>query len=162
MCYWTFLGSESDKPHIKLAAAKSVLLLSRRWDLHISPEIFRFTVLMAKVCERMKTSFWKHFVLWNLGSCWCLLHLHNISFRRRNNIYLHHLFLFTILLNYQWQVPSTCLGKETIWFLWKWQEKNNSIFWPDDSDGLRKDHYGVTYSRIAVCWMFVWGYLGNF
>jgi sister-chromatid-cohesion protein PDS5 len=57
MCYWTFLGSESDKPHIKLAAAKSVLLLSRRWDLHISPEIFRFTVLMAKVCERMKTSF---------------------------------------------------------------------------------------------------------
>ncbi|KAJ6939281.1 sister chromatid cohesion protein PDS5 [Populus alba x Populus x berolinensis] len=38
----------SDKPHIKLAAAKSVLLLSRRWDLHISPEIFRFTVLMAK------------------------------------------------------------------------------------------------------------------
>ncbi|KAL9396150.1 hypothetical protein Peur_010403 [Populus x canadensis] len=48
---YTFDGitsCESDKPHIKLAAAKSVLLLSRRWDLHISPEIFRFTVLMAK------------------------------------------------------------------------------------------------------------------
>ncbi|KAJ6730469.1 ANDROGEN INDUCED INHIBITOR OF PROLIFERATION AS3 / PDS5-RELATED [Salix viminalis] len=39
---------ENDKPHIKLAAAKSVLQLSRRWDLHISPKIFRLTVLMAK------------------------------------------------------------------------------------------------------------------
>ncbi|CAK7346982.1 unnamed protein product [Dovyalis caffra] len=38
----------SDKPHIKLAAAKAVLQLSRRWDLCISPEIFRSTVLMAK------------------------------------------------------------------------------------------------------------------
>ena len=34
---------------MRLAAAKSVLQLSRRWDLHISPEIFRFTILVAKV-----------------------------------------------------------------------------------------------------------------
>nr|XP_023895228.1 sister chromatid cohesion protein PDS5 homolog A isoform X3 [Quercus suber] len=39
---------ESDKAHMRLAAAKSVLQLSRRWDLHISPEIFRFTILVAK------------------------------------------------------------------------------------------------------------------
>ncbi|KAK9993628.1 hypothetical protein SO802_023331 [Lithocarpus litseifolius] len=39
---------ESDKAHVRLAAAKSVLQLSRRWDLHISPEIFRFTILVAK------------------------------------------------------------------------------------------------------------------
>ncbi|XP_017981381.1 PREDICTED: sister chromatid cohesion protein PDS5 homolog A isoform X2 [Theobroma cacao] len=38
----------SDKAYIRLAAAKSVLQLSRRWDLHISPDIFRFTILMAK------------------------------------------------------------------------------------------------------------------
>ncbi|KAJ6337417.1 hypothetical protein OIU76_007150 [Salix suchowensis] len=49
---------ENDKPHIKLAAAKSVLQLSRRWDLHISPEIFRFTVLMAKEpCPHVKRLF---------------------------------------------------------------------------------------------------------
>ncbi|XP_038716130.1 sister chromatid cohesion protein PDS5 homolog A isoform X1 [Tripterygium wilfordii] len=39
---------ENDRDSIRLAAAKSVLQLSRRWDLHISPELFRFTVLMAK------------------------------------------------------------------------------------------------------------------
>ncbi|XP_068341361.1 sister chromatid cohesion protein PDS5 homolog B isoform X2 [Pyrus communis] len=39
---------ESDKACIKLAAAKSVLRLARRWDFHISPEIFHFTILMAK------------------------------------------------------------------------------------------------------------------
>ncbi|KAK9271081.1 hypothetical protein L1049_026670 [Liquidambar formosana] len=39
---------ESDKAHIRLAAAKSILRLSKRWDLHISPEIFHYTVLMAK------------------------------------------------------------------------------------------------------------------
>lgn len=42
--------SESEKACIRLAAAKSVLQLSRRWDLHFSPEIFRFTISMAKVC----------------------------------------------------------------------------------------------------------------
>ncbi|XP_048332268.2 sister chromatid cohesion protein PDS5 homolog B isoform X1 [Ziziphus jujuba] len=40
--------SESEKACIRLAAAKSVLQLSRRWDLHFSPEIFRFTISMAK------------------------------------------------------------------------------------------------------------------
>ncbi|CAH9134640.1 unnamed protein product [Cuscuta epithymum] len=40
--------SESDRAYIKLAAAKSVLRLSWRWDLHIPPQIFCFTVLMAK------------------------------------------------------------------------------------------------------------------
>ncbi|CAN8234143.1 unnamed protein product [Cochlearia groenlandica] len=34
--------------NIRLAAAKAVLLLSRKWDLHISPEIFRLTILMGK------------------------------------------------------------------------------------------------------------------
>ncbi|KAG7980770.1 hypothetical protein I3843_05G200200 [Carya illinoinensis] len=39
---------EGDRAHIRLAAAKSVLQLSRRWDLHISPEIFCSTLFMAK------------------------------------------------------------------------------------------------------------------
>ncbi|KFK42149.1 hypothetical protein AALP_AA2G217700 [Arabis alpina] len=34
--------------NVRLAAAKAVLLLSRKWDLHISPEIFRLTILMGK------------------------------------------------------------------------------------------------------------------
>uniref|UniRef100_A0A5B6YQ09 Sister chromatid cohesion protein PDS5 homolog A n=1 Tax=Davidia involucrata TaxID=16924 RepID=A0A5B6YQ09_DAVIN len=42
------ISCEIDKAHIKLAAAKSVLRLSKRWDLYISPEIFRFTILMAR------------------------------------------------------------------------------------------------------------------
>ncbi|XP_022768187.1 sister chromatid cohesion protein PDS5 homolog A-like isoform X3 [Durio zibethinus] len=42
------ISCASDKDYIRLAAAKSVLQLSRRWDLHISPDIFRFTILMAK------------------------------------------------------------------------------------------------------------------
>ncbi|KAK4276740.1 hypothetical protein QN277_014853 [Acacia crassicarpa] len=41
-------SSESDGPCIRLAAAKSILRLSRRWDQHISPEIFRFTISIAK------------------------------------------------------------------------------------------------------------------
>lgn len=50
LCIWIVFGSASDKPHIRLAAAKSVLRLSRRWDLHVSPKTFCFTILMAKVC----------------------------------------------------------------------------------------------------------------
>ncbi|XP_075075381.1 sister chromatid cohesion protein PDS5 homolog B isoform X10 [Nicotiana tabacum] len=41
-------SSDSDKTHIRLAAAKSVLQLSRRWDSLISPQLFRCTVLTAK------------------------------------------------------------------------------------------------------------------
>lgn len=41
-------SSDSDKAYIRLAAAKSVLQLSRRWDSLISPQIFRCTVLTAK------------------------------------------------------------------------------------------------------------------
>ncbi|XP_054798442.1 sister chromatid cohesion protein PDS5 homolog B isoform X2 [Prosopis cineraria] len=41
-------SSESDGACIRLVAAKSILRLSRRWDHHISPEIFRFTILNAK------------------------------------------------------------------------------------------------------------------
>ncbi|KAK3041371.1 hypothetical protein RJ639_001569, partial [Escallonia herrerae] len=44
----TAATNETDKAHIRLAAAKSVLRLSKRWDLHMSPLIFRLTVLMAK------------------------------------------------------------------------------------------------------------------
>ncbi|EYU22961.1 hypothetical protein MIMGU_mgv1a019419mg, partial [Erythranthe guttata] len=40
--------SENDDAFIRLAAARSVLRLSRKWDLHISPEIFRLTILVAK------------------------------------------------------------------------------------------------------------------
>ncbi|XP_077248838.1 ARM repeat superfamily protein isoform X2 [Tasmannia lanceolata] len=40
--------SEIDKAHVRLAAAKSVLRLARRWDLHISPQIFHLTVLKAR------------------------------------------------------------------------------------------------------------------
>ncbi|CAN4099678.1 unnamed protein product [Withania somnifera] len=42
------ISSDSDKAHLRLAAAKSVLQLSRRWDSIISPPIFSCTVLMAK------------------------------------------------------------------------------------------------------------------
>ncbi|XP_073023251.1 sister chromatid cohesion protein PDS5 homolog B isoform X3 [Primulina eburnea] len=37
-----------DESHIRLAAAKSVIRLSRKWELHISPQIFRLTVLTSK------------------------------------------------------------------------------------------------------------------
>ncbi|GJM92438.1 hypothetical protein PR202_ga08912 [Eleusine coracana subsp. coracana] len=39
---------EDDKPYLKLAAGKSVLRLATRWDSHVSPELFRNTVLMAR------------------------------------------------------------------------------------------------------------------
>lgn len=41
-------SSEVDKAHLRLAAAKGVLRLSRRWDSQISPQMFRSTVLVAK------------------------------------------------------------------------------------------------------------------
>ncbi|KAL8170975.1 hypothetical protein V2J09_022779 [Rumex salicifolius] len=39
---------EVDMAHLRLAAAKSVLRLSGKWDLHISPQIFQATVMTAK------------------------------------------------------------------------------------------------------------------
>ncbi|KAL1186927.1 hypothetical protein V6Z11_A01G212100 [Gossypium hirsutum] len=42
------ISCAGDRDYIRLAAAKSVLQLSRRWDLHISPDIFRPTILMGK------------------------------------------------------------------------------------------------------------------
>ncbi|KAL8110273.1 sister chromatid cohesion protein PDS5 homolog B isoform X1 [Apium graveolens] len=42
------MSCENSKFMVNLAAAKSVLRLSRRWDLYISPNVFRLTVSMAK------------------------------------------------------------------------------------------------------------------
>ncbi|KAL1833660.1 hypothetical protein ACET3Z_003311 [Daucus carota] len=42
------ISCENSKFMVSLAAAKSVLRLSRRWDLYISPSVFRLTVSMAK------------------------------------------------------------------------------------------------------------------
>ncbi|XP_043700993.1 sister chromatid cohesion protein PDS5 homolog A isoform X2 [Telopea speciosissima] len=42
------IPSENDKAHIRLAAAKSLLKLARRWDFHISPKIFHLAVLKAR------------------------------------------------------------------------------------------------------------------
>ncbi|KAH9609835.1 hypothetical protein KSS87_019300 [Heliosperma pusillum] len=39
---------ESDVAHMRLAAAKCILRLSRRWDLHITPHIFHSTIMIAK------------------------------------------------------------------------------------------------------------------
>ncbi|MED6112773.1 hypothetical protein PIB30_064706 [Stylosanthes scabra] len=39
---------ENDMSRIRLAAAKAVLRLSRKWDLHITPEIFHSTILIGK------------------------------------------------------------------------------------------------------------------
>ncbi|KAL6840252.1 hypothetical protein ACP4OV_030062 [Aristida adscensionis] len=39
---------DDDMPFLKLAAGKSVLRLATRWDSHISPELFRNTLLMAR------------------------------------------------------------------------------------------------------------------
>ncbi|KAI4337812.1 hypothetical protein L6164_016184 [Bauhinia variegata] len=56
-----FVGIDScktDKAHIRLAAAKSILRLSRRWDLQITPELFRSTILVAKdLCSSARRSF---------------------------------------------------------------------------------------------------------
>ncbi|XP_058724136.1 sister chromatid cohesion protein PDS5 homolog B isoform X3 [Vicia villosa] len=43
-----FVDSENDKAHIRLAAATAILRLAKKWDLHITPEVFRFTILIAK------------------------------------------------------------------------------------------------------------------
>ncbi|OVA03847.1 hypothetical protein BVC80_8065g3 [Macleaya cordata] len=42
------ISSVCDKAHIRLAAAKAVLWLARRWDLHISPQIFHLGILKAR------------------------------------------------------------------------------------------------------------------
>ncbi|KAK1371080.1 sister chromatid cohesion protein PDS5-like [Heracleum sosnowskyi] len=42
------MSCKTSKFVVNLAAAKSVLRLSRRWDLYISPSVFRLTVSMAK------------------------------------------------------------------------------------------------------------------
>lgn len=42
--------SQSNNACVRLAAAKAVLRLSRRWDLHICPETFYFTISLTKVC----------------------------------------------------------------------------------------------------------------
>jgi len=45
--------SENDKAHIRLAAATAILRLAKKWDLYIDPEIFCFTMLIAKVCGKV-------------------------------------------------------------------------------------------------------------
>ncbi|KAI3984094.1 hypothetical protein MKX01_035221 [Papaver californicum] len=40
--------SVNDKAHVRLAAAKAVLHLARRWDLHVSQQIFSMTILKAR------------------------------------------------------------------------------------------------------------------
>lgn len=47
--------SENDSPYLQLAAGKSVLQLATRWDSHISPELFRKTILMARVSSKFCT-----------------------------------------------------------------------------------------------------------
>uniref|UniRef100_A0A1D1YLJ6 Sister chromatid cohesion protein PDS5 A n=1 Tax=Anthurium amnicola TaxID=1678845 RepID=A0A1D1YLJ6_9ARAE len=42
------VSSETDQAYLKLAAAKSVVLLSTRWDLHISPYTFSLAMMLAK------------------------------------------------------------------------------------------------------------------
>ncbi|XP_024962740.1 sister chromatid cohesion protein PDS5 homolog A isoform X3 [Cynara cardunculus var. scolymus] len=42
------LSRETDLEHLRFAAATSVLRLSQMWDPHISPHIYRLTVLTAK------------------------------------------------------------------------------------------------------------------
>lgn len=42
------LSSKDDKSHIRLAAAKAVLQLSRLWDCHINPQLFHLTLRMAQ------------------------------------------------------------------------------------------------------------------
>ncbi|CAJ2674086.1 unnamed protein product [Trifolium pratense] len=41
-----FVNSEKDKAQVRLAAATAILHLAKKWD--ITPEIFRFTILIAK------------------------------------------------------------------------------------------------------------------
>ncbi|KAM0947386.1 putative sister chromatid cohesion protein Pds5 [Dioscorea sansibarensis] len=40
--------SEIDKAHLRLAAAKSILRLAARWDLHVSPSIFCSMIMLTK------------------------------------------------------------------------------------------------------------------
>ncbi|KAK8466806.1 hypothetical protein PHAVU_008G163350 [Phaseolus vulgaris] len=44
----TASSCENDKAHIRLAAAKAIIRLARKWDLHITPQIFQFCILIAK------------------------------------------------------------------------------------------------------------------
>ncbi|CAA6667666.1 unnamed protein product [Spirodela intermedia] len=39
---------EADQAHLRLAAAKSVVRLSTRWDLHISPRLFNLSMALAR------------------------------------------------------------------------------------------------------------------
>lgn len=60
--------SENDKPYLRLAAGKSVLRLATRWDSHISPELFRTALLMARVLSICYTAN-KHLIfIFNVGA----------------------------------------------------------------------------------------------
>ena len=61
MRYWFYsysVFSENDHSYLKLAAGKSVLQLATRWDSHISPELFRNTLLIARVLSIFYTANW--------------------------------------------------------------------------------------------------------
>jgi sister-chromatid-cohesion protein PDS5 len=45
-----FLCSEVDKAHLRLAAAKGILRLARRWDTQIPVDIFQMVLLVLQVC----------------------------------------------------------------------------------------------------------------
>jgi len=47
----TFLPcSDADKAHLRLAAAKGVLRLARRWDSQIPIDVFHMVVMTVQVC----------------------------------------------------------------------------------------------------------------
>ncbi len=48
---FTFLScSDADKAHLRLAAAKGVLRLARRWDSQIPIDVFHMVVMTVQVC----------------------------------------------------------------------------------------------------------------
>jgi len=46
--FWCF--SDTDKAHLRLAAAKGVLRLARRWDSQIPIDVFHMVVMTVQVC----------------------------------------------------------------------------------------------------------------
>lgn len=48
--YYSITRSPSDKAHLRLAAAKAVLRLSRQWDHKVPVDVFYLTLRISQVC----------------------------------------------------------------------------------------------------------------
>lgn len=136
------------QPCIRLAAAKSVLRLSRKWDFHISPRIFRLTISMAKVgqfvCALYSYGSWNH--IFHGHPCFASS---KFVVRNGNNIHFEKAILLVNLLIHQLRLLSDQMSC-TLYFICS---SLHSCLLPFYLLNCQVNSFRMTHSRMTLLWL---------